>query len=145
MFKGWLLLSNYHSPNSSPFLFKKPNISNSWIVFRSYSQTIRKFNFDIIFSSLHKNEKWNVVFGHNVNLEVPLHKKMKFFIKDFFSKCDQIRSFLRIWSHLLKKSLMENFIFCAVYGPKTLQHLLRNNLTFSTSILDIAAIKIVFG
>ena len=36
---------------------------------------------------------------------------MKFSIKDFFSKCDQIRSFLRIWSHLLKKSLMENFIF----------------------------------
>ena len=43
-------------------------------------------------------------------------QKMKFSIKDFFSKCDQIRSFLRIWSHLLKKSLMENFIFCAVWG-----------------------------
>ena len=41
-------------------------------------------------------------------------QKMKFPIKDFFSKCGQIRSFLRIWSHLLKKSLMENFIFCAV-------------------------------
>ena len=40
--------------------------------------------------------------------------KMKFSIKDYFSKCDQIRSFLRIWSHLLKKSLMENFGFCAV-------------------------------
>ena len=40
-------------------------------------------------------------------------KKMKFSIKDFFSKCDQIRSFLRIWSHLLKKLLVENFIFCA--------------------------------
>ena len=39
---------------------------------------------------------------------------MKFSIKDFFSKCDQIRSKLRIWSHLLKESLMENFIFCAV-------------------------------
>ena len=39
---------------------------------------------------------------------------MEFSIKDFFSKCDQIRSFLRIWSHLLDKSLMENFIFCAV-------------------------------
>ena len=37
---------------------------------------------------------------------------MKFSIKDFFSKCDQIRRKLRIWSHLLKKSLMENFIFC---------------------------------
>ena len=40
--------------------------------------------------------------------------KMKFSIKDFFSKCGQIRSFLRIWSHLLNKSLMENFIFCIV-------------------------------
>ena len=43
-------------------------------------------------------------------------QKMKFSIKDFFSKCDQIRSFLRIWSHLLKKSLIENF-FCAVGFP----------------------------
>ena len=40
---------------------------------------------------------------------------MKFFIKDFFSKCGQILRKLRIWSHLLKKSLMENFIFCAVF------------------------------
>ena len=39
--------------------------------------------------------------------------KMKFSIKDFFGN-DQIHSFLRIWSQLLKKSLMENFIFCAV-------------------------------
>ena len=39
---------------------------------------------------------------------------MKFSIKDFFSKCDQIRRKLRIWLHLLKKSLMENFFFCAV-------------------------------
>ena len=41
-------------------------------------------------------------------------QKMKFSIKNFSSKCDQIRMKLRIWSHLLKKSLMENFIFCAV-------------------------------
>ena len=39
---------------------------------------------------------------------------MKFSSKDFFSKCDQIRSFLGIWSHLLKKSSMENLIFYAV-------------------------------
>ena len=40
---------------------------------------------------------------------------MKFSIKDFFSKYDKIRVFLRIWSHLLKSSLMENFIFlCSV-------------------------------
>ena len=41
-------------------------------------------------------------------------QKMKFPIKNFFSKQDQIRRKLRIWSHLLKKSLTENFIFCAV-------------------------------
>ena len=39
---------------------------------------------------------------------------MKFSIKDFFSKCDQIRSLLQICSHLLKKSLIVNFVFCAV-------------------------------
>ena len=42
--------------------------------------------------------------------------KVKFSIKDFFSKSDQIRRKPRIWSYLLKKSLMENFIFCAVCG-----------------------------
>ena len=39
-----------------------------------------------------------------------LHKKSKFSIEDFFNKCYQIRSFLWIWSYLLKSS-MENFFF----------------------------------
>ena len=42
-------------------------------------------------------------------------QKIKFSIQDFFSKCYQIRRFLQILSHLLKKSLMENLIFCAVF------------------------------
>ena len=37
---------------------------------------------------------------------------MKFSIKNFFKK-------LWIWSHLLKKYLMENFIFCAVLSMNT--------------------------
>ena len=41
-------------------------------------------------------------------------QKMKFSIKDFLSKYEQIRSFLQIWSHLLERSIMENFIFCTV-------------------------------
>ena len=41
---------------------------------------------------------------------------MKFSIKDFFSKLPEIFRKLRIWSHLLNKSLMENFIFSAVYA-----------------------------
>ena len=43
-------------------------------------------------------------------------QKMKFPIKDFSSKCDQIHSFLWILSYLLKKSLTENFIF--LYSEK---------------------------
>ena len=46
---------------------------------------------------------------------------MRFSIKDLFSKCDQIRRKLRIWSHLLKKSLTENLIFCAVDIKRALQ------------------------
>ena len=42
-------------------------------------------------------------------------QKMKFSIKDFSSKCDKIGSFLRTWSHFLKKYLIENFIFCTVH------------------------------
>ena len=45
-------------------------------------------------------------------------QKMKFSIKDFFTKCDQVRRKLQIWSHLLKKFLIENFIFCAVLELK---------------------------
>ena len=41
-------------------------------------------------------------------------QKIKFSIKYFFNKCDQIPRKLQIWSHLVKKSLMENFIFCVV-------------------------------
>ena len=51
---------------------------------------------------------------------------MKFSIKDFFSKCDQILRKLRIWSHVLKKSLMKNFIFCTVYISLTTFFLLLN-------------------
>ena len=50
--------------------------------------------------------------------------KMRFSIKDFFSKCDQIRS-----SHLLKKSSMENFIFCAVAKIKRYNKIMNSVLT----------------
>ena len=39
---------------------------------------------------------------------------MDFFIKNLFSKCERDRIKLRIYSHLLNKSLTENFIFCVV-------------------------------
>ena len=57
---------------------------------------------------------WPFAVPFSIDFAVTTAQKMRFSIKDFFSKCDQIHSFLRIWSHSLKKSLMENFIFCAV-------------------------------
>ena len=41
-------------------------------------------------------------------------QKMKFPIKDFSSKCDQIRRKLQTWSHLQKKFVIKYFIFYAV-------------------------------
>ena len=51
-------------------------------------------------------------------------QKMKFSIKDLVIKCDDICGFVRIWTHLLKKSLTENFFF-QVYPSKILVSLLR--------------------
>ena len=51
--------------------------------------------------------------------------KMKLYMNDFFLKCDQIRRELRIWLHLLKKSLIENFIYYTV-----VQHIKLTNSIF---------------
>ena len=59
----------------------------------------------------HYQVTWNYSARSHEKGAVDTAQKMKFSIKDFFSKRDQIRSFLWIWSHLMKKSLMENFIF----------------------------------
>ena len=53
-------------------------------------------------------------FNHAMFYMLSLHKKWGFPSRIFFSKYDQICKKLRICSHLLKKSLMENFFFCAV-------------------------------
>ena len=70
---------------------------------------------------------------------------MKFSIKDFSSKCDQICRKLRIWSHFLNKSFMENFIFCAVWysgGMKLGLHF--NNLS-SFSLNSISQANLILS
>ena len=52
---------------------------------------------DIVWPQQYQDELWKL-----------LHKKWSFLLRK-----------LRIWSHLLKKSLIENFIFCAV-GAKSI-------------------------
>ena len=51
-------------------------------------------------------------------------QKMKVSFKGLFSKYDQIHRKLRIWSHLLKKYLKENLIFCVVAFDYFYQNLL---------------------
>ena len=63
-------------------------------------------------------------------------QKMKFSIKDFFSKCDQIRSFVLIWSYLLEKFLMKNFIFWAVYTKATWKHAANVNDSHLRNIIN---------
>ena len=55
-------------------------------------------------------------------------KKLKFSINDFFSKYDQRHIKLQIWSHLMKKSLMENFNFCAENPMKKGGTLVQNDI-----------------
>ena len=44
-------------------------------------------------------------------------QKMKISFKDFFSKCAQIRSFLRIWLRLLTKEIFDGILhfLCSVW------------------------------
>ena len=83
------------------------------------NQQFRKLALDLlaIVSKLIRKKKTGVHVGVTYMGNVfkkDTAQKMKFSIKDFFIECDQIRRQLRIWSHLIKKSLMENFIFCVV-------------------------------
>ena len=68
----------------------------------------------MVLSLLGKHSTEGNLVSHKLHAWSCIAQKMKFSIKDFFSKCDQIRSFPRIWSHLPKKSFIENFIFSAV-------------------------------
>ena len=68
-----------------------------------------------------------------LHFQIITAQKVKLSIKECFSKCDQIRSFLRIWSHLLKKYLIEEFTFCALC--------FRFQWTFSVNFLKFLAIS----
>ena len=70
----------------------------------SYRKRVfRKFITKTIFADLSKIYVKRLIFPKIIN---SLQKKRSFLWR--------ISCFLRIWSRLLKKSLMENFIFCAV-------------------------------
>ena len=92
---------------------KKKECFHIWLVFCSYvNQKWTSFSHIIGYNGL--EIRTSISFDYVDITRAKTAQKMKFFIKYFFSKCDQIPRKLWIWSHLLKKSLMETFIFCAV-------------------------------
>ena len=66
-------------------------------------------------------------------------QKMKFSIKGFFNKCDQVRSFLWICSHLLQKYFMENFILWVMIHNENVQEKSMRNI----KILVYSCIRLV--
>ena len=66
------------------------------------------------------SKKWNSESFNWRDSSVVTPQKLKFSFKNFFSKWDQIRRKLRIWSHIL----MENFTFCAV-SHVNMQHYIK--------------------
>ena len=74
-------------------------------------QTLWKFE-----SSTHSPKK------HHHRYLTALHKKRSFPLRISLVNVISLVNFfwkLRIWSHLLKRSLTENFIFCLVQGAKS--------------------------
>ena len=61
--------------------------------------------------------KFSMVAKQKLAQRLPIYstaQKMKFSIEDFLSKCDRNGRKLRIWSHLLKKSLILKHFLCSV-------------------------------
>ena len=95
------------------------------------NQNVANVNiFRCVFRTLSNKHLWWSVFTKKSNSQKPitsftkkLHRRcltgslihlwMKFFIKDFCNKYDQICRKLRIWSHLLKEYLIGNCMFRA--------------------------------
>ena len=97
------------------FSWKNSSLTKVWTELLNYL-TNNRYEFQVHFRNFKvffQSSFTYVILRFSHILQI-LAQKMKFSIKDFFSKCDQIRRNLPIWSHLLKKYLIGNFIFCAV-------------------------------
>ena len=88
-------------------------------VFRA-AKTIKVFSFiirlqkilsDVFIINLFTLSKFSTIISAFITAQ-----KIKFSIKDFLGKCDQIGKKLQIWPHLRKQSLTENFIFSPDFG-----------------------------
>ena len=73
-----------------------------------------RLNAEVVVLLIYFSNFWRSLDLLLITVTAKKKKKMKFYIKDFSSKYDRIHRKQRILSHLLKKYLMENFIFGAM-------------------------------
>ena len=97
-------------------------------------------NFSHCLVLVHMRHIWSQFQVHRIVHSLVLVKlitveKMKFSIKDFFCKCDQIPRKLQIWSHLMKNFWIKNFTFCAVDFVRILWELDQKFFNFVMKIL----------
>ena len=97
---------SFESPPQGKFFYKSSNHNKRFLLNQRKLRKQISFKQRVLTLTVSRVSGWKLFLEKNLQIT-------KFFVKDFFSKCDQIRWKLRIWS---KKSLMENFIFCGVIG-----------------------------
>ena len=113
MFDGWILLKTTLKTVVSQVQ------TQDWLLFQQFFWTEKQ----LFTKDLKKSLNISKTCMQESLLEyilLMLINKMKFSFKDIFRKFDQIRIKLRVLYHLLKESLMENFIFCVVPAFSTL-------------------------
>ena len=134
LFITFSLFINLAKICQSPRLFRPPLLFKT----REYKGTIKRYNLKIMKTSTGDKQAAFIFFIFVFfNISDTL-QKMKFSIKDFFSKCDQIQRKLRIWSHLLKKSVIENFIFMKTNCSN---HLKKNSMYIYCIIISFLGVQ----
>lgn len=112
MFDGWILLKTTLKTVVSQVQ------TQDWLLFQQFFWTEKQ----LFTKNLKKSLNISKTCMQESLLEyilLMLINKMKFSFKDIFRKFDQIRIKLRVLYHLLKESLMENFIICVVYVERS--------------------------
>ena len=84
---------------------------------------------DLLCSTLHRKALTKTLCFH-----FSCAQKMMFFSKDFFTKCDQIRTFLWVWSHLLKKSSQKTSFLCSAVSNLEIGSSIRKMMIIELSI-----------
>ena len=113
--------------NRAPGTFFKEDAHNYFHAFFSKSSEHYLFKLPLVRVLLHH-------LSHFQKFDTA--QKMKFSIKDFFNKCDQICRKLRLWLNLQRKSLKENFIFlCSARSAGTLTMVFSLQSIYKVSVL----------